>query len=302
MGRADKVPDGDTMDTARIRGVWLPVVTPFREGQVDLVSYGRLIDRAIESGVAGIVPLGTTGESPTVEEDEFDRIVEETVGRVSGRVPVFVGVGGNHTAKVAKQARRLERFRAEGILSVCPYYNRPDQRGIYEHFRAVSEATPLSIIVYNIPYRTGRNIENATLRRLAELKNVVGVKDSCGDPGQTADLLLNPPPGFAVLTGEDALFYSTLALGGHGGILAASHVATAEFVAVYESMKANDHLGALARWRRLAAFIPLLFREPNPAPIKHYLWKKGLIASREVRLPLVAPSAELAAQLEAIPF
>ncbi|MCL6614339.1 MAG: 4-hydroxy-tetrahydrodipicolinate synthase [Firmicutes bacterium] len=282
----------------KLSGVWLPIITPFRDGQVDFTSYRRLIEHYLGKGIAGLVPLGTTGESPTIEEAEFEEMVARTVEYVAGRVPVFVGVGGNYTKKVLHLLKLAEKYPIQGILSVCPYYNRPDQAGIYEHFRAISEATALDIVIYNIPYRTGRNIENETIRRLAELPNVVGLKDSCGDIKQTMELLLDPPAEFSILTGEDALYYLTLALGGDGGILASAHLATEGFVRVYEAMKANDHRTALAEWRRLARFIPLLFKEPNPAPVKYCLKRLGLIESSETRLPLVEISAGLKARLD----
>jgi 4-hydroxy-tetrahydrodipicolinate synthase len=219
---------------------------------------------------------------------------------VNNRVPVYVGLGGNNTHKVIKQLKIVEKHKVDGILSVCPYYNRPDQRGIYEHFLKISEATALNILVYNIPYRTGRNVENSTIYKLAELKNLVGIKDSCGDIKQTTELLLNPPKDFSILTGEDALFYTTLLLGGDGGILASSHIKTEAFVDIYNKVQANDHKTALELWKPLAKFIPLLFDEPNPAPIKYYLNKIGLISSSEVRLPLVEISDALKIKLDTL--
>ena len=271
----------------KLTGVWLPIITPFLGDNVDFESYKNLIEYYIPKGISGIMPLGTTGESPTIGEAEFEEIVAKTMEYVDGRVPVYVGLGGNDTKKVAKQVKTLEKHKVEGILSVSPYYSRPDQRGIYEHFLRISEATDLDIVVYNIPYRTGRNIENSTIHRLAELKNVVGIKDSCGDIKQSTELLLNPPKDFSILTGEDALFYSTLLLGGHGGILASSHIRTADFIQVYNNIQKNDHKAALEIWQELYKFIPMLFEEPNPAPIKYYLNKQGLIKSSEVRLPLM---------------
>ena len=271
----------------KLTGVWLPIITPFLGDNVDFESYKNLIEYYIPKGISGIMPLGTTGESPTIGEAEFEEIVAKTMEYVDGRVPVYVGLGGNDTKKVAKQVKTLEKHKVEGILSVSPYYSRPDQRGIYEHFLRISEATDLDIVVYNIPYRTGRNIENSTIHRLAELKNVVGIKDSCGDIKQSTELLLNPPKDFSILTGEDALFYSTLLLGGHGGILASSHIRTADFIQVYNNIQKNDHKAALEIWQELYKFIPMLFEEPNPAPIKYYLNKQGLIKASEVRLPLM---------------
>ena len=284
----------------RLGGVWLPIITPFRDGEIDFVSYRRLIEHYLGKGIAGIIPLGTTGESPTIEEHEFEEMVARTVEYVAGRVPILIGVGGNYTKKVLRLLKVAEKYPIQGILSVCPYYNRPDQAGIYEHFRAIAEATSLDIVIYNIPYRTGRNIENETIRRLAELPNIIGLKDSCGDIKQTMELLLDPPAEFSILTGEDILYYLTLALGGDGGILASAHLATEGFVRVYEAMKVNDHHAALAEWRKLAGFIPLLFKEPNPAPVKYCLKRLGLIDSLETRLPLVEISSGLKARLDEV--
>jgi 4-hydroxy-tetrahydrodipicolinate synthase len=277
----------------KLSGVWVPLITPFENDVVDFESYKGLVEHYIGKGASGLIPLGTTGESPTVSEEEFEEIIDKTLEYVNGRVPVIVGLGGNNTSKIVKKLKVVEKYKVDGILSVCPYYNRPDQRGIYEHFKAVSEATALNIVIYNIPYRTGRNIENKTLRRLAEFKNIVGLKDSCGDLKQTMELLLDPPSDFSILTGEDALFYTTLTLGGAGGILASSHLRTEDFISVYNSVRSNDYQAALRVWRELAEFIPMLFEEPNPSPLKYCLNKLGLIKSPEVRLPLTEISDDL---------
>ncbi len=283
-----------------LQGVWLPIITPFRDDEVDYDSYQKLIEHYLKRGISGLIPLGTTGESPTVSEAEFETITSKTIEFVNGRVPIFIGVGGNCTKKVVQQIRIVEKYKIDGILSVCPYYNRPDQNGIYQHFRQLSEATSLKIVIYNIPYRTGRNVENDTLRKLAELKNIIGLKDSCGDIRQSMDLLLDHPEGFSILTGEDILYYPTLALGGNGGILAAAHLKTNEYVDIYNLVKNNDHQTALEKWRPLTKIIPLLFKEPNPAPVKYCLQKLGMITSSEIRLPLTQISSELAKELDGI--
>jgi 4-hydroxy-tetrahydrodipicolinate synthase len=281
----------------KINGVWIPLVTPFLNDQIDYDSLQKLIDLYIGKGVSGLIPLATTGESPAIEEDEFEAMIEKTLEFNRGRVPIFVGVGGNYTKKVLKQLKIVEKYKVDGILSVTPYYNRPDQNGIYQHFLQLSESTDLPIVIYNIPYRTGRNIENATIYKLAQLKSIVGLKDSCGDLKQTTELLLHPPAEFSILTGEDALLYTTLTLGGAGGILASAHLATEVFVDVYKLIQANNHQAALEKWRTLAEFIPLLFGEPNPAPIKYCLQQQGLIRSLETRLPLTEISDGLKAKL-----
>jgi len=281
----------------KIEGIWLPIITPFKNDEVDYDSYKRLIDYYIAKGITGLIPLGTTGESSTTSEEEYENIIERTMEYTKNRVPVFAGSGGNNTAKLVKQLKIVEKYKVDGILSVCPYYNRPDQRGIYEHFKKISESTSLNIILYNIPYRTGRNIENATIYKLSELKNIVALKDSCGDIKQSMELLLNPPENFSILTGEDILFYSSMTLGASGGILASAHLNTDKFIEIYKKIKSNDHGSALNIWKELYTTIPLLFEEPNPTPIKYCLYKLGLISSPEARLPLTAISNSLEKKL-----
>src|SRR3954465_13947468 len=188
-----------------ISGVWIPLITPFKDGAIDLASYRRLIEHYIGCGVAGLFPLGTTGEAPTLDDAEADAVIAETVDAAAGRGPVFVGIGGNATHKVIRTIRRIERYEFDGIVSVCPYYNRPAQDGLRQHFTAISEATDRSILIYNIPYRTSVNLANDSLLRLAELANIVGVKDSAGNMVQSLELLANKPRGFSVLSGEDHL-------------------------------------------------------------------------------------------------
>lgn len=283
----------------QVRGIWLPVITPFHNDIVDLKSYKRLIDYYVDKKIDGIIPLGTTGESPVIEEYEFEKIIEKTMEYVGGRIPVFIGAGGNYTNKLIKRFKIIEKYKAAGVLSVSPYYNRPDQRGIFEHFRSIAESTGLDIIVYNIPYRTGRNIENETIHKLAEIKNIIGLKDSSGDIKQTMALLQDPPPDFSIMTGEDILFYTTLLLGGAGGILASAHLNTEEFIDVYNKIQANDHKGALPIWRELSKLIPLLFEEPNPAPLKYCLHKMSLLDSPETRLPIMNITEKLEHKLDA---
>jgi 4-hydroxy-tetrahydrodipicolinate synthase len=284
--------------TTPISGLWLPLVTPFKDGAVDFASYERLIDHYIDAGVNGLFPLGTTGESPALDDSEIEALVERTVARTAGRVPVFVGVGSNATHKVEKTLRRLERFAFAGIVSVCPYYNRPSQEGLRLHFQRIAAATDRAVMIYNIPYRTAVNLANDTLLELAETPNIVGVKDSSGSLAQSLDLLARRPAGFSVLTGEDALYFTMLANGADGGILAAAHLRTGQFLKVAGRMAANDVAAARAAWAPLARFVPLLFAEANPMPIKYALWRQGLIASPECRLPLARISDGLARELD----
>ncbi|MDD3174313.1 MAG: 4-hydroxy-tetrahydrodipicolinate synthase [Herbinix sp.] len=282
----------------QLTGVWLPIITPFKDDKIDYKSYKLLIDHYADKGISGLIPLGTTGEIPTLSGYEFEEMIEKTLEYNNDRLPIYVGVGGNYTAKVIEKVKIAEIYGIQGILSVCPYYNRPNQEGIYHHFKSIAEETSLNIIVYNIPYRTGVNIENDTIYKLAEIKNIVGLKDSCGDIKQTMSLLMHPPKDFSILTGEDILFYLTLTMGGQGGILASSHLETEKFVDVYNKIKANDLDKAFEVWKQLYDFIPLLFKEPNPAPIKYFLKERGLLDSSEVRLPLTEISDQLKEKLK----
>jgi 4-hydroxy-tetrahydrodipicolinate synthase len=290
--------ENDAMEAVMLSGVWVPLVTPFKDGQVDLASYRRLIEHYLACGVAGLFPIGTTGEAPTLDEDEADAVIAATIETVADRVPVFVGVGGNATHKVIRTIARLSRFEFAGIVCVCPYYNRPTQAGLLAHFTDLSEATDRQILIYNVPYRTSVNLANDTLLRLAERGNIVGVKDSSGSIAQSLELLASRPTGFSVLTGEDALYFTMMCNGADGGILAAAHLATARFVEIARLIAANDHVAARTVWSSLRGFVPKLFAEANPMPIKHCLWRQGLIASPECRLPLSSISDALAQELD----
>jgi 4-hydroxy-tetrahydrodipicolinate synthase len=284
----------------KISGLWLPLVTPFKDGAVDRTSYERLVSHYIACGVDGLLPLGTTGESPALDDAEVESLIECTLATAAGRVPVFIGIGGNATRKVERALRRLHHLPFDGILSVCPYYNRPGQDGLVQHFRAVAAATDRPVVIYNIPYRTAVNLANDSLIELAQVPNIVGVKDSSGSMAQSLDLLARTPEGFSVLTGEDALYFTMMANGADGGVLAASHLMTERFVEVGRRFAANDVAGARRQWAPLAELIPLLFGEANPMPIKHCLWRQGLIASPECRLPLTRVSNALARRLDGL--
>lgn len=281
-----------------MNGIWLPIITPFKDGKIDFNSYKRLIDHYIKQGIDGIIPLGTTGESSTLYAHEKKELLEATIDYVDHRVPVFLGLGGNFTDQLVQDVKEIEHSGIKGILSVCPYYNRPNQTGIYEHFKAIALSTDLEIILYNIPYRTGRNIENETVYKLSEFRNIVGIKDASGDFNQTTDLILHKPDNFSVLSGEDYTLFSSLALGGDGGILASAHLKTYGFVELYQTLKHNDLITAKKIWSKLSPVIPYLFKEPNPAPIKYILYKQGLIDSDEVRLPLTNCSEALKVDLD----
>ena len=277
----------------KLQGVYLPLITPFLHDQVDYNSYRNLLNYYLSKGIDGIIPLATTGEVPTVDHDEYKRILEITIETVNGKIPIYAGLSSNSTKKAVELIRKLDNYRISGFLITSPYYNLPSQQGIYDHFMNLSESTDHDIIIYNIPYRTGRNIENDTVFRLSRAKNIIGIKDSSGNANQTIELLRDRDPGFSVLTGEDILFYFNIVSGGDGGILASAHLNTEAFIEIFKSVKNNNHTAALDKWNGISKAIPLLFKEPNPAPIKYILAKKGLLASDQVRLPLSTISDSL---------
>jgi len=288
-----------TTSTTRLSGIWLPLITPFRDGALDEPTLVALVERYRAAPIDGFILAATTGEGLTIDADELRRLVEVTAATVAGARPVFLGLSGSDTRKLTQSLRAIRTWPIDGYLVACPYYTRPSQEGLRLHFTALAEHSAKPIIVYNIPYRTGVNLANETLLRLAELPGIVGVKDCCANPAQTFELLRHRPDGFAVLTGEDAQFFSAIAHGADGGILASAHVDPLGFAAVRDALVAGDRAAALARWSGLLDVVTLLFAEPSPAPIKHWLWRQGFLASPEVRLPMTAVSAALAARLDA---
>ena len=291
------------MTTATTRttfgGLWLPLITPFRDGGLDEESLRRLLRHYVALPVDGFVLAGTTGEAMTLDEDETRRLVEIAAGTLDGARPIVLGLSGSDTRAMCRTLDHVAAWPVDGYLIATPYYTRPSQEGMRLHFEALAAHGPRPILVYNIPYRTGVNLANDTLLRLAELPTIAGVKDCCADAGQSFDLIRDRPEGFAVLTGEDAFFHGALAQGADGGILAAAHVETARYAAVAAAMAAGDLAAALAIWRDTIGLARLLFAEPSPAAIKHWLWLDGLIASPEVRLPMTPASPALAARLAA---
>jgi 4-hydroxy-tetrahydrodipicolinate synthase len=283
------------------QGIWLPLITPFNDGAFDEVSARRLARHYVAAAIDGFILAATTGEGLTIDDDEIERYVgicRDEIGRAGRPAQLYLGLSGSDTRKVIKALVHTSAWPVDGYLIVCPYYTRPSQLGLYRHFSALADNTARPIMIYNIPYRTGVNLGNEQMLRLAELANIVGVKDCSADPAQSFDLLRDRPDGFAVLTGEDTLFHNALTQGADGGILAAAHVETQEFIAIRNGMLGGDHTGALAAWRALVDLPRLLFAEPSPAPIKHWLWRTGLIESPEVRLPMTNVSDALAARID----
>lgn len=285
------------MDT-RIQGIWLPLITPFRDGTLDETSLRRMTRHYLGQPIDGLILAATTGEGLTLDDGDTERLVGVVAAELAGRLPAYLGISGSDTRKLGKALAATAAWPVAGYLIACPYYTRPSQEGLYRHFAALASETARPIIVYNIPYRTGVNLANETLLRLAALPNIVGVKDCCADQNQSFDLTRAKPASFAVMTGEDALFYSALTQGAEGGILASAHIDTARFASVRSIFMSGDQQGALRAWRALVDLPRLLFAEPSPSPIKHWLWRARLIDSPEVRLPMTPVSDILAARIE----
>lgn len=285
-----------------LHGIWLPLITPFRDGGLDEASLRRLVAHYAAEPIDGLILGATTGEGMSLDDDEAERLVSITraalVAAGSG-IPIYLGLSGSDTRKVTKALEQTGAWGMDGYLIACPYYTRPSQQGLLQHFTALADCTAKPILIYNIPYRTGVNLGNETMLQLAEHPNIVGVKDCAADATQSFDLLRHKPPHFAVLTGEDPLFYTALTQGAEGGILASAHVQAQAFATLRRKLLAGDQAGALADWQHLADLPRLLFAEPSPGPIKHWLWRARLIDSPEMRLPMVPVSPQLAARIEA---
>lgn len=284
-----------------LSGVWLPLITPFCDGEVDEPSLRRLVRHYTASPIDGLILAATTGEALTLDEEEVRRMVvaaAEEIASSARRPALFLGLCGSDTRKLEKAIRRASALPVAGYLVACPYYSRPSQEGLYRHFAAIAEAAGRPVWIYNIPYRTGINMSNDTLLHLAEHSLITGVKDCCADTAQSFELLSRRPPGFSVFTGEDLAFFTALCQGADGGVLASAHVAPERFADLAGLVRVGSIAAARQAWTPLAALTALLFAEPNPAPIKHWLWRRGLITSPELRLPMTGISPTLAARLD----
>ena len=284
----------------RLHGLWLPLVTPFLDNELDEASLRRLVAHYAALPVDGLVLAATSGESLTLTSGETERLVF-TVRDEAGRgrnLPLCLGLSGSNTRALLETLARTAAWPIDAYLISCPYYSRPSQRGLELHFSALADRAEHPVMLYNIPYRTGVNLGNEAMLRLAGHRNIVGLKDCSANREQSRDLLRRRPDDFAVLTGEDAQYHDALVDGADGGILASAHVETEIFANVWKLHEAGDHNAALARWRSVEELVRLLFSEPSPAPIKHWLWRTGLIESAELRLPMTEVSAELARRLD----
>jgi len=273
-------------------GVGTALVTPFTSsGAVDEATVRRLARRQIDAGVHFLVPCGTTGEAPTLSGEEKRRVVELVVEEAGGRVPVLAGAGGYDTREVVESARAMRDAGADGLLSVTPYYNKPTPEGLFRHYQAIAEATPLPILVYNVPGRTGCNVDPSTLARLASIPHVAGVKEASGNVTQICEVLRAVPADFLVLSGDDALTLPAMAVGARGVISVASNEAPGEMARLVEAAERNDFAAAREIHSRLLPLMLANFAESNPIPVKAAMAQMGLL-EETYRLPMVPPRPE----------
>jgi 4-hydroxy-tetrahydrodipicolinate synthase len=272
-------------------GLGTALVTPFRkDGSIDETAVRQLVRRQIDGGVHFVSPCGTTGEAPTLSHSEKIRVVQLVVDEAAGRVPVLAGAGGYDTREVIELAREYERIGVDGILSVTPYYNKPTQEGLFQHYKAIAESTSLPIVLYNVPGRTGVNLEPATVVRLAALRTIVGVKEASGSLVQMSEIVRGAPAEFFLLSGDDPIAVAVMSIGGRGLISVASNVVPAEMVQIIELAEKGDFVGARKLHAWLLPFLQVNFVESNPIPVKAAMAAMGLLEER-YRLPLVPPGA-----------
>ena len=281
-------------------GCGTALVTPFRADlSLDEATLRKLVRRQIEHGIDFLVPCGTTGESPTLTREEHLRVVEITVDEAKGKTPVLAGAGGYNTHEVIELARECERLGAHGILSVTPYYNKPTQEGLYLHYKAIASAVPLPIILYSIQGRTGINIDPATVVRLAEIENIVGVKEASGNIQQMAEIVHRVPAHFKVLSGDDTITIPLIALGGRGVISVVSNEIPHVMTQLARLANEGDYAGARALQKHWFPLMQVNFVEANPGPVKWAMHRMGLLEP-VFRLPMVPPSEESRKKIEKI--
>jgi 4-hydroxy-tetrahydrodipicolinate synthase len=289
-----------------LQGAMVAIVTPFHNGQVDEDGLRQLIEFQIANGTKGIIPCGTTGESATLSLQEHERVVAITVEQVKKRVPVIAGTGSNNTAEAVRLTQHAKTVGADAALMISPYYNKPTQAGLYQHFKTVAASVDIPIILYNIPGRTSVNMDVDTIARLAQIKNIVGIKEASGSMKQITDIIAHCGEDFVVLSGEDFLTFPLMCVGGKGVISVVSNIAPADMAALCDLCLAGRYGEARKLFYRLLPICHALFYETNPAPVKAALAMMGKISSDEVRLPLVSMSAanrdKLRRDLEAYGF
>ncbi len=281
------------------QGSLCALITPFRDGEVDEAAIRRIVDWHVAEGTSGLVPCGTTGESPALSHEEHDRVVSLTIGCAAGRIPVMAGTGSNSTREAVRLTQHARAAGADAALLVMPYYNKPTQEGMYAHFRAVHDATDLPLYIYNIPGRCVVDMTVETMARLAELPRIAGVKDASNDPARPHQLRLAlEGRAFNQLSGEDASQLAFLACGGHGTISVTANVAPRECAAMHQAWAAGDAAKALELHERLMPLHDALFVETSPGPVKFAASQLGL-CSPDIRLPLVAPQPSTQATVRA---
>ncbi len=266
-------------------GAIVAIVTPFKNGKVDEEALRKLIEEQIASGTDGIAPCGTTGESTTLSHEEHDRVIEITIDAVKKRVPVIAGTGSNSTAEALRLTRHAWEAGADGALMVCPYYNRPTQEGLYQHYQKIAQEVPIPIVIYNIPGRTGINLMPETLAKLAKIPNIVGVKEASGSIKQMSDVIRLCGKDFDVLSGDDIFTLPLMSMGGKGVISVISNVAPADMAAMVDAFAAGNLKEAQRLHHRMSPLIDALFIETNPIPVKAALHLMGKI-EYDLRLPL----------------
>jgi 4-hydroxy-tetrahydrodipicolinate synthase len=288
------------MMRAAFTGLGTALVTPFTSsGAVDEAGVRRLARRQVDAGVHFLVPCGTTGEAPTLSADEKRRVVELVLEEAGGRVPVLAGAGGYDTREVVESARAMRAAGADGLLSVTPYYNKPTPEGLFRHYEAIAGATPLPVIVYNVPGRTGCNVDPKTLSRIAAIPHVVGVKEASGNVTQICEVLKEVPAHFLVLSGDDALTLPAMAVGARGVISVASNEAPSEMAQLVEAAERNDFAAAREIHSRLLPLMLANFAESNPVPVKAAMALMGLL-EESYRLPMVPPTASTREKLHRV--
>ena len=278
------------MSNPLFKGAIPALVTPFRSGAVDEDAFVALVERQILAGVHGLVPVGTTGETATLSHEEHRRVVELCVQTAAGRVPVIAGAGSNSTAEAIELVRFAKTVGADGALVVSPYYNRPSQEGVYQHYKAINDAVQLPVLIYNVPSRTGSDVSNDTVARLAKLPNIIGIKDATGDLARASLMRIDCPDDFVLLSGDDPNALGYMAHGGHGCISVTCNVAPEAFAAFMNACMAGDFAAARDKQDQLIRLHKALFLDASPAPTKFALAHLGLCAE-DVRLP-VTPCAE----------
>jgi 4-hydroxy-tetrahydrodipicolinate synthase len=285
----------------QLHGLWLPLITPFRDGELDVPSLRRLVRHYASGPVDGLILAATSGEGLALSMAELERLVSllrAELDDMRRHLPLCLGLSGASTRKLQDALDETAAWPIDGYLIASPYYLRPSQRGLLQHFTALADHASWPIVLYNIPYRSAVGLDNDTLLALAEHPNIAGLKDCGADRAQSIELLRHKPAGFRVLTGEDAQYHDALSDGADGAILLSAHIDTEMFAAVQHHLRAGHREAAAACWQSVSELTRLLFAEPSPAPAKYWLARTGLIASAEVRLPMVEVSTELAALLD----